>query len=168
MDVFIEKLVKKQKTSKDILFSIGVVVAALIIVFGVIPLIPIVKNFLIFFLLLFSYLAYYLIRSRNIEFEYSLTNNELDVDKIIDQKRRKHVISVDCRDFEVMAKVNSDKLTEDIKAIKNRIEAVSSMSSPDVYFAVFENGGVKTLLFFEPNEKMLEAIARYIPRKLFR
>lgn len=168
MDVFIEKLVKKQKTSKDILFSIGVVVAALIIVFGVIPLIPIVKNFLIFFLFLFSYLAYYLIRSRNIEFEYSLTNNELDVDKIIDQKRRKHVISVDCRDFEVMAKVNSDKLTEDIKAIKNRIEAVSSMSSPDVYFAVFENGGVKTLLFFEPNEKMIETIGRYIPRKLFK
>ncbi|HAA80908.1 MAG TPA: hypothetical protein DCE09_04805 [Thermoanaerobacter sp.] len=168
MDVFIEKLVKKQKTSKDTLFSIGVVVATLIIVFGVIPLIPIVRNFLIFFLLLFGYLAYYLIRSRNIEFEYSLTNSELDVDKIIDQKRRKHVISVDCRDFEIMARVNSDRFTQDIKTIKNRIEAVSSMSSPDVYFAVFENGGVKTLLFFEPNEKMLEAIARYIPRKLFR
>lgn len=42
------------------------------------------------------------------------------------------------------------------------------MSSPDVYFAVFENGGTKTLLFFEPNEKMLEAISKYIPRKLFR
>ncbi|AEM79359.1 hypothetical protein [Thermoanaerobacter wiegelii] len=168
MDVFIEKLVKKQKTSKDTLFSIGVVVAALIIVFGVIPLIPIVRNFLIFFLFLFGYLAHYLIRSRNIEFEYSLTNSELDVDKIIDQKRRKHVISVDCRDFEIMARVNTDKFTEDIKAIKNRIEAVSSMSSPDVYFAVFEDKGIKTVLFFEPNEKMIETIGRYIPRKLFK
>ncbi|WP_028991367.1 hypothetical protein [Thermoanaerobacter thermocopriae] len=168
MDAFIEKLVKKQKTSKDTLFSIGVVVAALIIVFGVIPLIPIVRNLWIFFLFLFAYLAYYLIRSRNIEFEYSLTNSELDVDKIIDQKKRKHVISVDCRDFEVMAKINSDKFTQDIKTIKNRIEAVSSMSSPDVYFAVFEDKGLKTVLFFEPNEKMIEVIARYIPRKLFR
>ncbi|MBT1280291.1 hypothetical protein VTU32_08395 [Thermoanaerobacter sp. CM-CNRG TB177] len=168
MDAFIEKLVKRQKTSKDTLFSIGVVVAALIIVFGVIPLIPIVRNLWIFFLFLFAYLAYYLIRSRNIEFEYSLTNSELDVDKIIDQKKRKHVISVDCRDFEVMAKINSDKFTQDIKTIKNRIEAVSSMSSPDVYFAVFEDKGLKTVLFFEPNEKMIEVIARYIPRKLFR
>jgi hypothetical protein len=67
-----------------------------------------------------------------------------------------------------MARVNSDKFTEDIKSIKNRIEAVSSMSSPEVYFAVFENGGVKTLLFFEPNEKMLEAISRYIPRRVFK
>ncbi|ADD03031.1 conserved hypothetical protein [Thermoanaerobacter italicus Ab9] len=168
MDAFIEKLVKRQKTSKDTLFSIGVVVAALIIVFGVIPLIPIVRNLWIFFLFLFAYLAYYLIRSRNIEFEYSLTNSELDVDKIIDQKKRKHVISVDCRDFEVMAKINSNKFTQDIKTIKNRIEAVSSMSSPDVYFAVFEDKGLKTVLFFEPNEKMIEVIARYIPRKLFR
>ncbi|MFV9568232.1 hypothetical protein [Thermoanaerobacter mathranii] len=168
MDAFIEKLVKRQKTSKDTLFSIGVVIAALIIVFGVIPLIPIVRNLWIFFLFLFAYLAYYLIRSRNIEFEYSLTNSELDVDKIIDQKKRKHVISVDCRDFEVMAKINSDKFTQDIKTIKNRIEAVSSMSSPDVYFAVFEDKGLKTVLFFEPNEKMIEVIARYIPRKLFR
>ncbi|ADH61467.1 conserved hypothetical protein [Thermoanaerobacter mathranii subsp. mathranii str. A3] len=168
MDAFIEKLVKRQKTSKDTLFSIGVVVAALIVVFGVIPLIPIVRNLWIFFLFLFAYLAYYLIRSRNIEFEYSLTNSELDVDKIIDQKKRKHVISVDCRDFEVMAKINSDKFTQDIKTIKNRIEAVSSMSSPDVYFAVFEDKGLKTVLFFEPNEKMIEVIARYIPRKLFR
>ncbi|HHW57779.1 MAG TPA: hypothetical protein GXX15_08985 [Clostridia bacterium] len=168
MDIFIEKLVKKQKTSKDTLFSIGVVVATLIIVFGVIPLIPIVKNFLIFFLFLFGYLAHYLIRSRNIEFEYSLTNSELDVDKIIDQKRRKHVISVDCRDFEIMARVNSDRFTQDIKTIKNRIEAVSSMSSPDVYFAVFEDKGIKTVLFFEPNEKMIETIGRYIPRKLFK
>lgn len=168
MDAFIEKLVKRQKTSKDTLFSIGVVIAALIIVFGVIPLIPIVRNLWIFFLFLFAYLAYYLIRSRNIEFEYSLTNSELDVDKIIDQKKRKHVISVDCRDFEVMARINSDKFTQDIKTIKNRIEAVSSMSSPDVYFAVFEDKGLKTVLFFEPNEKMIEVIARYIPRKLFR
>lgn len=168
MDIFIEKLVKKQKNSQDTLFIIGVVLATLIVLFVIIPLIPVVSNFWFFFVILFGFLAYYLIRSRNIEFEYSLTNSDLDVDKIIDQKRRKHLLSVDCKSFEIMAKVNSNKFTGNIKSIKNRIEAVSSMSSPDVYFAVFENGGTKTLLFFEPNEKMLEAISKYIPRKLFR
>lgn len=168
MDIFIERLVKKQKTFQDVFFTIGIIVGTLVLLFGVIPLIPFLRSFWLFFAVLFGYLAYYLIRSRNIEFEYALTNSELDVDKIIDQKRRKHLLTVDCKNFEVMARVNSDKFTEDIKSIKNRIEAVSSMSSPDVYFAVFENGGVKTLLFFEPNEKMLEAIGRYIPRRLFK
>ncbi|AIS52964.1 hypothetical protein TKV_c18140 [Thermoanaerobacter kivui] len=168
MDIFIEKLIKRQKTLKDALFSIGVILATFVIVFLVIPVIPIVRNFWIFFLLLFGYIAYYLIRSRNIEFEYALTNSDFDVDKIIDQKRRKPILSIDCRNFEIVAKVNSDKFTNDIKNIKNRIEAVSSMSSPNVYFAVFENKGVKTVLFFEPDEKMLDAMWRYIPRKLFK
>lgn len=118
MDIFIEKLVKKQKNSQDTLFIIGVVLATLIVLFVIIPLIPVVSNFWFFFVILFGFLAYYLIRSRNIEFEYSLTNSDLDVDKIIDQKRRKHLLSVDCKSFEIMAKVNSNKFTGNIKVNK--------------------------------------------------
>jgi hypothetical protein len=168
VDVFIEKLVKKQKTPKDTLTAIGLIVASLVVVFFIIPMIPFVKGFLIFFIVAIPFFAYYVIRSQNIEYEYAYTNGELDVDKIVAESRRKRLLSVDCKDFEIVAKLSSDKYLEEYKNIPNRIEAVSSMTSPDVYFAVFENGGKRTILYFEPDEKMIEAMWKYIPRKFFK
>lgn len=168
MDIFLEKLIKKQKTSKDLLYSIGVILIALIFIFIIIPSIPIIRNFLIFFILIIGYVSFYLIKSRNIEFEYALTNNYFDIDMIIDGKRRKPVLRTDCKDFELVARVNSDKFTNEIKGIKNRIEAVSSMDSEGIYFAVFDYNSIKTLLFFEPGEKIIDAMWRYIPRKLYK
>ncbi|SNX53431.1 DUF6106 family protein [Thermoanaerobacterium sp. RBIITD] len=168
MDIFIEKLVKRQKTSKDTWTVVGLILAAIIVVFFIIPMIPIVKNFILFFILAIPFFAYFVIRSRNIEYEYAFTNGELDVDKIIAESRRKKILSIDCKDFEIAAKLNSDEYTNEYKNIPNRIEAVSSMSSPDVYFAVFENNGKRTILFFEPNDRMIDAMWRYIPRKFFK
>lgn len=168
MDIFIEKLVKKQKTVKDTLISVAIVLLAIVIVFFVIPFVPIVRNFAFIFLILFAYLAYYLISSRNIEYEYALTNSELDIDKIIAGRKRKKVLSIDCKNFDIVANVNSDKFTGDVKSINNRIEAVSSLNSSNIYFAAFDNNGRRTLLFFEPDERMLDAMWRYIPRKLFK
>lgn len=168
MDIFIEKLVKRQKTSKDTWTVVGLILAAIIVVFFIIPMIPIVKNFILFFILAIPFFAYFVIRSRNIEYEYAFTNGELDVDKIIAESRRKKILSIDYKDFEIAAKLNSDEYTNEYKNIPNRIEAVSSMSSPDVYFAVFENNGKRTILFFEPDDRMIDAMWRYIPRKFFK
>ncbi|MDI3311926.1 MAG: hypothetical protein QJR05_10950 [Thermoanaerobacterium sp.] len=68
MDIFIEKLVKKQRTSKDMLKAIGLIVLSLVIVFFIIPLIPFVKGFLIFFIVAIPFFAYYVIKSQNIEY----------------------------------------------------------------------------------------------------
>ncbi|AFK85274.1 MULTISPECIES: DUF6106 family protein [Thermoanaerobacterium] len=168
MDIFIEKLVKKQRTSKDTLKALGLILASLVIVFFIIPLIPFVKGFLIFFIVAIPFFAYYVIKSQNIEYEYAYTNGELDVDRIVAESRRKRLLSVDCKDFEIVAKVSSDKYSDEYRKIPNKVEAVSSMASPDVYFAVFENGGKRTILYFEPNDKMIEAMWKYIPRKFFK
>ncbi|HHV74717.1 MAG TPA: hypothetical protein GXX41_08815 [Thermoanaerobacterium sp.] len=168
MDIFIEKLVKKQKTSKDMLKALGLILLSLVVVFFIIPLIPFVKGFLIFFIVAIPFFAYYVIKSQNIEYEYAYTNGELDVDRIVAESRRKRLLSVDCKDFEIVAKVSSDKYSDEYRKIPNKVEAVSSMTSPDVYFAVFENGGKRTILYFEPNDKMIEAMWKYIPRKFFK
>jgi hypothetical protein len=168
VDIFIEKLVKKQKTSKDMLKALGLILLSLVVVFFIIPLIPFVKGFLIFFIVAIPFFAYYVIKSQNIEYEYAYTNGELDVDRIVAESRRKRLLSVDCKDFEIVARVSSDKYSDEYRKIPNKVEAVSSMRSPDVYFAVFENSGKRTILYFEPNDKMIEAMWKYIPRKFFK
>ncbi len=164
MDIFIEKMVKKNKTIGERIFVAGIMTLGIILA-------------LFFFLIAGSFGlllavgaifgAYYLATSKNIEFEYIYTNGELDIDRIIAQKRRKRMFSTSCKNFDIVAKKDSDMYTEEIKAIKNKIILVSSMNSPDVYFATLNHKGQKTLLLFEPDGRMLSGFKTFIPRKVF-
>lgn len=46
------------------------------------------------------YGAYWLISGMSIEYEYILTNGEIDVDKIIAQRKRKRLVTVSAKTFE--------------------------------------------------------------------
>ena len=54
-----------------------------------------------------------------------------------------------------------------MQSIKNRIDASSSIDSPDAYFITLNYKGQKTLVIFEPNERMLNNFKIYIPRKVY-
>lgn len=71
-------------------------------------------------LIVLGYLVYYLISLRKIEYEYAFTNGELDIDKIIAQRKRKRVFSASCRDFEAFGKLDSEKYTDEIKNIPQK------------------------------------------------
>lgn len=164
MDVFIEKIVKRKKTNIDYVFVGSVIIAAIMLSF---ILLPFLQRFTIVLFPILIFVVYYLAKSRNIEFEYSITNGELDIDKIIDQKKRKRVFSADCRNFDVVAKVGSEQYSEDVKSIKNVFNAASSLNSEDLYFIQLNYRGVKTVIYFEPNEKMIDAFKIYIKNKVF-
>jgi hypothetical protein len=113
-----------------------------------------------------GYLVYYLISLRKIEYEYAFTNGELDVDKIIAQRKRKRVFSANCRDFEAFGKLNSEKHNDDISSIPEKIKAVTSMSSENIYFFTANYKGNKTLVYFEPDERMLNSLKPYISKRI--
>ena len=164
MDIFIEYLVKRQKTAKDMLIMVGVIFAFFVVlVFGIG--IPMVGPFVV---AVAGYGGYLLIISRNIEYEYIVTNGELDVDKIISQRKRKRILSISSKQFEILAPVHDQQYMKDFTNvnIQKTIEAMSSMKSPDLYFAVFVLNGVRTKLIFEPSEKMLEAFKKYNQRQV--
>ena len=166
MDTFIEKIVTKQRTSKDSMISVGIVIAA-IILSVMILFIPIINNLALVFIVGIAYFAYYLIKSTNLEFEYSVTNGDIDVDKIIAKKRRKRVFSATTNDIEIVAKLKSDKYSSEYKNIRNRIEAVGNIDSNEVYFIVAPYKGQRTIVFFEPDQRMIDAFRMKIPRKVF-
>jgi len=163
MDTYVEFIVKKKKDIKDYLVWIGACVLAFVCSFVVLSIPALAPYVIILFWLVVGiiYLAYRIIVSRNIEFEYTVTNGELDVDKIINRKRRKRIITVDTKSFETFEPVN-DKLLAHIKTITPllTIHAEGDITSPDTYIAVFHKNGVKNCLFIQPNERILEAIAR--------
>lgn len=168
MDTFLEKLVAKKRTFTDNLITFGILTAGIILILVFLS-IPLLNQLSVSFLLAAGvvYLAYRLITARNIEYEYIVTNGDLDIDRIVSRRKRKRIFSASCKEFEILAKVSSNSFSQSVQSIKNRIDAASSPNSPDAWFATLNYKGERTLVIFEPDERMLSNFKVYIPRKIF-
>lgn len=91
MDTFVEQIIVKKKGPKEIAVITGTIVLAVILVF---VLLWFFNVFSLVFDILIVYGAWWLITGQNIEYEYSVTNGDIDIDQIIAQRKRKRVVSV--------------------------------------------------------------------------
>ena len=165
MDIFIEKIVKRRKGISDMLMVVGIIVLTFLIIFFLIPYAPGFSLLLVFAIF---YLAYLLITMRNIEFEYAVTNGDLDIDKITDQKKRKSVFNANCKDFEVVARIESDKYTNEIKECKNIKDFTSHAKNSEIWFIYMRQEKSPVVVFFEPTTQMIDNFFTFNPSKIFR
>lgn len=111
--------------------------------------------------------AFYLSKSLNIEFEYIFTSGELNVDKVIDQQRRKTVLKVDMTNVELVAKYQSGAMSTYRNNQDLKVTDYSSQKDPEnVYALVCTGNETRGIYLFEPNEKMLKMMRNYAPRKI--
>ncbi len=113
-----------------------------------------------------GYFAFKIITGRNIEFEYLLTDSDLDIDKIISKSRRKHIISVYRKEIEVIAPNGSSNLPSGWEQYKV-IDASSHPDATDAYVLIAQQEAEKIAVIFCPTEKMLETLTMRNPRKVF-
>lgn len=108
-DHFTECLVKKVPDSSDNLKKILLILAAVIFTAGTIFLSFVTHFYLILAVtMVVLYGLYYFIKGMSIEYEYTFTNGELDIDKIMGQRKRQHLVTVDAGKFEAFGKMNAD------------------------------------------------------------
>jgi len=167
MDTFMEKLVTKKKSIADRLITAGIILGTILLIL-VVLMIQILQELGISLIIVvgIAYLGYRLLTSRNVEYEYIVTNGDLDIDKIISRRKRKRIFSANCKEFDIVAPVKSDSFSRSSQEIKNRIDASSSIDSPDAWFVTLNYKGEKTIVIFEPDERMLKNFKIYIPRKV--
>jgi len=163
MDVFLEKIIRKKRTTKDYLIVATVIYIALGVNFIAI-MVPLLRGFT---LLMSGICIYFVVRRTYIEYEYTLTNNELDIDIIVAKKDRKRLFTANCKDFEMFGRIEHSKYNE-VKTIEKKILAIVSKDSKNIYFAVLQFEGARTLLLFQPDERMVEQIANCIPKKVLK
>ncbi len=169
MDIFIEQLVKKKKGAKEAVLVVGAIVLGLILIFLSLQLfaVPFLGTFVLLIVAAIIFGIYMLVTSINLEYEYIMTNGELDVDKIINVRKRKRMVSVNAREIEMLAP-SSDHAFHGVmmnKEIK-KIYACDSVESDNLYFVLFKNGETKTALLFNPNEKVLNGFKQFNPRSV--
>ncbi len=165
MDIFFEKLIARKKTIEDYMYIAGIFFSAIVAFFAV-PYIPIANRLWLAAYAGIIYGAYYLITSRNIEYEYIVTNSDFDIDMIIAKRKRKRIFSANCKDFERVDRLDVDKLVRFKSEGRNFIHAYGSLRSPDLFYAALNYNGLKTVVIFEPDERILDAFKTYIPTKV--
>ncbi len=167
MDFFNEYIVKKKKSANDMLMTTGYILAGVILSIASFFFIEFIGSF--FLLIIFGawYGVYYMLGTLNVEFEYIVTNGDLDVDKIMARRKRKRLLSVSSKDFEFFAPVHQDYKREYENSSLTRIDAAISPDSKGLYFAIFNLNSKRTVLFFNPTERMIDDFSRHVPRSAF-
>lgn len=163
MDNIAEQLVVRKKTSADIIKSIGISVGA-ILVATILMYLAITLSFfsLVIPAVLVLFGGVWLMGQTNVEYEYIVTNNEMDVDKIIGRRKRKRMITVDLSSATAFAPYPpEDSVSADVT-----VHASTGLEE-DAFCLVTEHGDYGTVyLIFNPNKKIREAIMQELPYKL--
>ena len=170
MDIFCEYIVKKKVELLDVLKVIGIwLLAFLLSTVDILFVTQILGGGIsLAIVAILFYFAFLLSKIIYVEFEYALTNNEMDVDKIIGRSRRKRVITVDFKTIELCASVNDAMYKnqyENTSSITKTIN-VTGKSDYDVYFVDFVDSSGKIRVLFQPTDKMKDALKLINPRAI--
>ena len=165
MDMFHEKIVRRRKSLMDMAYISLFFAAALIISFFTFLLLPSLALIIAFGVF---YLAWFLASKRNIEYEYAVTNGDMDIDIIFNQRKRKRVFSATCKDFDVVAKIKADQYTKEIRETKLVEDYSSRNPEADIWFVYLKHNGKTKVILFEPEDRMIESFRTFIPRKVFK
>lgn len=166
MDTFVEHIVSRRFTTKDTLLRVLIVTGAIIVAvllvivsgafgLGTIGLVVAAGAL---------YGGYFLFTGMSVEYEYIITNGEIDVDKIIAKRKRKRLLTVQVKTFEQFGRYDPNTAKTD-----NCSATVIATDNTGIgaYYAVFRHATLgQALLLFTPDERVLEAIKISLPRSI--
>lgn len=162
MDNIAEQLVEKRRTGADTAKKILVSAAALILASFFMYLAMMGMLTMVIFAVAILGGGVWLLGSFNIEYEYIVTNNEMDIDKIIGRRKRKRMITVDISSAEEFAPYPAN---HDVAADAT-VHAYSGSETDAYYLVVNHSGYGRVKLIFNPNERIREAIMQELPNTL--
>lgn len=162
-DIFLEQIVKQQKSAKQIVRNCLIIFGGLVIACALLPFSLFRPTYGPFVFLVFAgvlYYTWYIVSGLNLEFEYIFTNGDLDIDKISNKRKRKRMASIRIPKISLFSELDAAKF--DKKAFDVVYDAAQSFQSAQNYMIQYVNReGKKCVLIFTPNEKLVEAIRKY-------
>lgn len=161
-DISIEQILKVKPPGKAIIIKTLMIIVCIFSAFLVIYAIGVLT------LALMVVFTFFVFQYYNAEYEYSLVDTSLDVDRIMARSRRSRLGTYDFSKMEIMAPAGHAKL-ETYERMNCRVSNYASGYCPEKEYVVFLNNNREMIqLILEPNEEMLSAIEKIAPRKVFR
>lgn len=160
MDHYVEQLVTRQKGGKEwaitalsILVAVGLSVLCFLFL-GMLFIIVAVGT---------GYAAYYVITAQTVEYEYCVTNGDIDIDSIVAKRKRRRIVSVAGRKIESLEPFGG--------AIPDGFDrTVMAAPFPDApgcwRFTYHSKKNGRTQVIFQPNDAVLEELTNGLSRPL--
>ncbi|MBO5373066.1 MAG: hypothetical protein J6A75_10185 [Lachnospiraceae bacterium] len=105
----------------------------------------------------------------NMEYEYLYFDGTIDIDKVIDKRKRKSIMSFHMNDVIQIAPVGDSLLESAHQNPKTKYMDLSSRkSNRRVYEIVLQEAGETTCIRFEPDDRFLDGISVKYGRKVKR
>lgn len=156
MDTFIEQIVAKRKGGKEIGIILLTVIFGTVFLFALTMLM--MTQTLLVSLIPFVWIgviagAWWIITQQNVEFEYCITNGDIDIDVIISRRRRKRIVSVRGSKIEDAGKYRPEQWQN--RKIDRFVMTASSLNAENLrYFTYHSKKRGYTVVVFEPNERV--------------
>lgn len=166
MDVFSETLIKRKYTPKDRKKIISLFITIIVTSILFIIILPLVAMYLripfgsfismaIFGVIVF--LIWRALKNMQLEFEYIVVNDTLDIDKIIAQKKRNREISLELKTVEEIGIFDEKRFVGRTFDFTLRAER-DPLSHENFYMLLSHPNLKRTLIVFTPDEKMIRSL----------
>ncbi len=163
MDSFVEQLVKKKKSAGQIVAIISTVVLAVFLLALSILLIAWIRGFAAFVIVGVFYGAWYLLTAQNIEYEYCVTNGDIDIDRIVAQRKRQRIVSVSGKKIESAGRYVPEKWTG--RPMDRTVIAAPSDREDNLYYFTYRSKKRgHTLVVFQPDERVKNSLYEGLPK----
>ena len=164
-DTFVEELVVRHNTIINLLLDVVIIIAAVALAAAVwLFLSPIFPAMLVI-LVVAAYLG---VKFQGVEFEYSFTNGDLDVDKIMAKRKRVRLVEINQKQIQVMAPYTAEyeSVTRDY-SVSRVIDVSSSKNAAGRWFMIYEDAeGKYVFLVLQPSKRFREAMQKYIRSRM--
>lgn len=176
MDVFVEYMVKKKKSTKDIVkiaayIFAAIVITAVLFMFtiwtmgtSISKIMPFAVIFIVAIIAGAWFFAIKFIKKLSIEYEYAFTNGEFDVDAIYSKKTRSHILTVKVKEFKMCARVFDEEYKDYFIKNSDRVRVMQlgdGNLNSSTYFADFFLDGELKRMIFSPSKHLIEQMRRY-------
>ena len=160
MDKFKEQLVLIENTNiykifKTITVILLVLGVAFMAIGGAIPGI---------ILLISAIIMFYMKRYLYVEYEYILTNGEVNIDAIYEIKARKRILSFSIKQLSLLAPKDSQEYESLYDKPSKVVKAIPKGANEKIYVAVISEGNNRGQLEFVPNKEFINLCFLYNPK----
>ena len=163
-DVFKEQLVKKNPATQDKLMKAAIIIGIILVFVISMNLVPMFAPVIS---VAVGFGGYILIGRLKKEYEYSFTNGELDIDVIYNRSSRKRVFNGQVRNFELMAHIDDDRHQNSFSSVNETKDYSTGIPSERSYAFIANYDNKRQKIIIEPNNEMMEAIAKALTRNKF-
>jgi hypothetical protein len=162
-------VVRRANKPKNLIIKIVAVLLLILVPATIFALAFVITAYLVyvaFFVFLGGiYAVWYVFSIQKVDFEYSVSGNELTVAKVIALRKRKNICKIQINEIERLEK--DDTEIKKMRFLKTFIAARDIDAKDENYFAVFNSPAYgRCLLVFTPNEDILNGMKPHLNKNI--